>query len=139
MTINVFLVLTERKTRYEKIFLLEKHNSECVNNVIEILKLRYKDKFYDIFKTITCDNGSEFSKLHKVHNKVFYCHPYSSWERGSNENANKMIRRFYPKGKVIRASPSDIKRVEDYMNNFPRPMFKFKSSSELFFSEINSL
>lgn len=134
-----FLVFTERKTRYEMIFLLDKHTSECVNNVINNLKIKYQDNFYKIFKTITCDNGTEFSSLYQVHKNVYYCHPYSSWERGSNENINRMIRRYFPKGQLIRASPEEIKKLEDYINNYPRPMFNFKSSSELFFSELNYL
>lgn len=134
-----FLVFTERKTRYEMIFLLDKHTSKCVNNVINNLKIKYQDNFYKIFKTITCDNGTEFSSLYQVHKNVYYCHPYSSWERGSNENINRMIRRYFPKGQLIRASPEEIKKLEDYINNYPRPMFNFKSSSELFFSELNYL
>lgn len=134
-----FLVFTERKTRYEMIFLLDKHTSECVNNVINNLKIKYQDNFYKIFKTITCDNGTEFSSLYKVHNKVYYCHPYSSWERGSNEVANKMIRRFYPKGRIIRASPDEIKHLEDYINNYPRPMFNFKTSKMLFEEELSKI
>ena len=53
--------------------------------------------------------------------KVYYAHPYSAWERGSNENANKLIRRFVPKGTDIgRLTHKEIKRIERWMNDYPR-------------------
>lgn len=80
------LTITERKTRFEMIFLLENKSADKVSSVIKNLKNRYRENFYNIFKTITSDNGSEFSKLSKVHKKYTFVIPYSSWERGSNEN-----------------------------------------------------
>ena len=53
--------------------------------------------------------------------KVYYAHPYSAWERGSNENANKLIRRFIPKGTDIgRLTHKEVKRIERWMNDYPR-------------------
>ena len=70
---------------------------------MEYLKNYYGDKFSQIFKTITSDNGSEFAELAKLEDntktKVYFAHPYSSWERGSNERHNGLLRRFIPKGK----------------------------------------
>ena len=52
---------------------------------------------------------------------LYYAHPYSAWERGTNENSNKMIRRFIPKGvDISRFSDDEIKGIEDFMNNYPR-------------------
>jgi IS30 family transposase len=53
--------------------------------------------------------------------KVYFAHPYSSWERGTNENINKMIRRFIPKGvDILDYSNKDIERIQNWINNYPR-------------------
>ena len=95
------------------------------------------------FKTITFDNGAEFRNyklIEKSYDKrkkeprvqVYYAHPYRSGERGSNENANRLIRRFIPKGTEITNIPDEvIQRIEDWINNLLRPMFGFKSSLEM--------
>ena len=63
---------------------------------------------------------------------TYYCHPYSSWERGSNENANKLIRRFIPKGELIENySDEFIEYLEHWINNYPRKLFKGKSSNQV--------
>ena len=62
--------------------------------------------------------------------KIYYCHPYSYWERGSNENANKLIRRFIPKGSDIgKFTNKMIKFIQDWINNYPRRIFNYKSSN----------
>ncbi|MCI8620871.1 MAG: IS30 family transposase, partial [Clostridia bacterium] len=59
-------------------------------------------------------------------------HPYRSGERGSNENANRLIRRFIPKGTDIASITEEfIQRVEDWINNYPRAMFKYKSTNQI--------
>ena len=71
-------------------------------------------------------------KKKKPRTKVYYAHPYRSEERGSNENANRLIRRFIPKGTVItNISEKFIQEIEDWINNLLRPMFGFKSSLEM--------
>ena len=136
------LVLTERKTREELIYKLEENCAEAVVQVIDALEEQFKEKFKDVFKSITCDNGTEFSfgdlieksKLNEGNRtSLYYCHPYSSFERGSNEVDNKMIRRHIPKytcfdNKLV----EDIKGIETWINNYPRKMFEYKSSLELF-------
>ena len=109
----------------------------------QLMERKYKVEFKDKFKTITFDNGGEFrdyKALEKSYDKrkkeprvqVYYAHPYRSGERGSNENANRLIRRFIPKGTVITdISEEFIQQVEDWINNLLRPMFGFKSSLEM--------
>lgn len=102
--------------------------------------------FSNIFKTITVDNGTEFAdcegiekkdKKGKKRTEVYYCHPYCSAERGSNENQNRMIRRHIPKGTNFdRKTKKDIQKVEDWLNNYPRPMFDGRSSQELYEEEM---
>ncbi|MDR2869537.1 MAG: IS30 family transposase, partial [Deferribacteraceae bacterium] len=63
---------------------------------------------------------------------IYYAHPFSSWERGSNENANRLIRKFIPKGTDISTLPlAYIKRVEKWINNYPRRIFGYRTANEL--------
>ena len=71
---------------------------------------------------------------------VFYCHPYCSFERGSNENQNRLVRRKIPKGENFDdRTEDDIQRVEDWINDYPREMFGWKTSGELFQEELARL
>ena len=90
------------------------------------------------YKSITSDNGSEFldsdslcKSIDGEHTRLvhYFAHPYSSFERGTNENHNRMIRRFIPKGcDISKFTKQEIKRVQDYMNNYPRKLFGGLSS-----------
>lgn len=143
---NALVVLTERKTRYEKIFKVKDHTAASVVKCINSLERKWGRLFSDIFKTITVDNGTEFAdcegiekkdKKGKKRTEVYYCHPYCSAERGSNENQNRMIRRHIPKGTNFdRKTKKDIQKVEDWLNNYPRPMFGGRSSQELYEEEM---
>ena len=137
------LTFTERKTREEIILKIPSKQSENIAKSIDKLERKYKAEFKNKFKTITFDNGGEFRNyraLEKSYDKrkkdprvqVYYAHPYRSGERGSNENANRLIRRFIPKGTVITDISEDfIQQVEDWINNLLRPMFGYKSSLEM--------
>lgn len=137
----VLLTFTERMTREEIIIKIKGKNNEYVVKAINILERKYGKRFYSKFKTITFDNGIEFmdyegmekSCLRKgKRTQIYYAHPYSSGERGSNENNNRMIRRWIPKGTLIDdISKKMIKEIEDWINNYPRAMFDYKSSNEL--------
>ncbi len=99
-----------------------------------------------MFASITADNGSEFldyealeasvfGKLERSH--LYYAHPYSSWERGSNENATRIIRRFIPKGCDIgRYTVAAIQKIENWINRYPRKILNFKTAEELFIKEL---
>lgn len=118
------LVLTERKTRYEIIAKLPNKESVEVVKYMTRLYKRHGKNFNKVFKTITCDNGVEFARANHVQGygtRVYYAHPYSAFERGSNENANRMIRRWYPKGTDFTDVPEgDIAKLQDWMNSYPR-------------------
>lgn len=135
------LVLTERKTRHEIIMKISSRTAKEVVKSLDKLQRKYKSKFKTIFKTITCDNGSEFMDTNGIEKgnrtKLFYCHAYSSWERGSNENANKLIRRFIPKGTDIsKYTNKQIQQIENWINNYPRKLFEWKCSNDLY-KELN--
>lgn len=135
----VLLTLTERMTRQEIIMKLPNKETKTIAKAIDKLERRYKGKFYRIFKSITFDNGVEFmgyEGLEKscLRNKkrtiIYYAHPYCSGERGTNENNNRLIRRWIPKGMDITdIKVSFIKKIEDWINNYPRAMFEYKSSN----------
>ena len=71
---------------------------------------------------------------------VFYCHPYSSWERGSNENNNRLIRRHIPKGEDFDGrQDAEIEYIEKWINDYPRGIFDYRTSAELFEEELQKL
>ena len=133
------LVLTERRSRTELMYLLNNRSQECVQKVFDRLERRYKGNFSHIFKSFTCDNGGEFldcdslerSCLHTAkRTAIYFAHPYSAYERGSNENANKLIRKFIKKGEHIGKLPlAYIKRIEKWINNYPRRIFGYKTAN----------
>jgi len=81
---------------------------------------------------------SAFSK--KARTKIYYAHPYSSWERGTNENTNRIIRRFIAKGlEISEFSMKIIKEIEQWINNYPRRILDYISPYELFNNETLAL
>lgn len=147
---KVLLVLTERLTRKEIIRLLPEKKVERVLEALNRIErqLGFK-KFKEIFKTITVDNGSEFAGgldfessciSNKKRTKLYYCHPYSSWERGSNENNNKLIRRHLPKGTEFNdLTDTVVKKIEEWVNYYPRRLFKGKNANYKYNIELNKL
>ena len=134
--------LTERMTREQIIIKIKSALQSEIKQSMDNLEKDYDSEFNEKFKTITFDNGSEFldweslelSLLNKSakRTKVYFAHPYSSWERGTNENQNRMIRRFIPKGtNIAKVSNKEIKRIEDWMNNYPRKILGYKTANEL--------
>ena len=144
---SVLFTLTERKTREEIIIKIPGKKAEYVIKALDVIEKKYKSMFYTKFKTITFDNGGEFrnwksleksydNRRKSVRTQVYYAHPYRSGERGSNENANRLIRRFIPKGiDITPISEEFIQKIEDWINNYPRAMFNYKSTNEIL-SEI---
>lgn len=143
------LVLTERKTREEIITLLYEHTMEQVVKALDSLEEKWGSLFSQIFKTITVDNGSEFSNCAGMEKsalgdgsrtKVYYCHPYSSYERGTNENQNRLIRRRVPKGENFDdRTEEDIQDVEDWINNYPRKLFGYRTAQTMFNMELKAI
>ena len=106
------------------------------------IERRFGARFRLIFKTITVDNGGEFADVERLERsairkgkrtKFYYCHPYSSFERGSNECQNKMIRRKYPKGTDFgKVTAAAVKEVEEWVNTYPREILGWRTSEILF-------
>jgi len=136
------LTLTERKSLEEIIIKLDRATQENVQKAFDDLEERYGPAFKIKFKSITFDNGGEFlnwkyielSMLEPENPRTitYFAHPYSAWERGSNENQNRMIRRFIPKGTTIgKISSGEIERIEEWMNNYPRKRLGYRSSRDV--------
>lgn len=136
------LVMTERLSRKELLVKLPDKRQDSVVKALDKIERKYRHHFGEVFKTITMDNGSEFldykrmeaSILHEGNRtSCYYAHPYSAWERGSNENANKLIRRFVPKGTDIgRLSVGDVRRIEYWINNYPRRMLGYRTAQQVY-------
>ena len=126
----VLLTLTERMTRRELIFKLPNRKAATIRKQFDKLERKMgRQMFRDVFRTITTDNGSEFLQYDELRRSVFdgkrfevyYCHSYCAWEKGTNENHNRMIRRWFPKGNDFgKVSHKQIAQVESWMNNYPR-------------------
>ena len=125
------LVLSERVTRREIIIRIKDGRAETVRRALDNLERLYGAAFYKVFKSITVDNGSEFSdpdgleksvrRKNAKRTTVYYCHAYTACERGTNENINKMIRRKFPKGTDFdKVTSAEVKRVEKWINTYPR-------------------
>lgn len=142
------LVLSERKTIKEIIELIPNKEAQSVAKALDRIKRQLGvRKFRRTFKTITTDNGSEFRNWRiiersytgskKARTNKYFADAYCSWQRGTNENINKMIRRFLPKGTSFKnLKQKDVKRIEKWINNYPRKILKFKTSEEYYQEEI---
>lgn len=138
---SCLLVLSERMIREEIIIKIKDKTSSSVVHALDMLERKYGSrKFREKFKTITCDNGTEFldqvalekSRYTKGNRTtLYYCHPYSAYERGTNENINRMIRRFFPKGTNFdEVASKQVHFVEDWINNYPRKILGGLSSRQ---------
>lgn len=137
------LVLSERVTRNEIIIKIQDGRAITVVRAIDKLERAFGDLFPVIFKTITCDNGSEFANWAGIERSVwkrkgqrttvYFCHPYTASERGTNENINRMIRRHFPKGTDFgKVTAAEVKRVERWINTYPREILGFATASDVF-------
>lgn len=123
----------ERKTRFLYIVKPKDRKSKTVVNAFA----KEMNQLPTIFrKTMTYDNGSEMA-YHKLFTKktgmlVYFAHPYSAWERGTNENTNGLIRRYFPKGTDFnKVTEAQLKIVQDKLNNRPRKILGYKTPAEM--------
>ena len=126
-----FLTITERTSRADLMFLMPDGTMASVVAVLDMLEKKLGSfNFRRIFQTITVDNGSEFQDWEGMtravtgegaRTHIYYCHPYSAFERGSNENGNRMIRRRVPKGTdFTEITEEDTLQVQRWVNEYPR-------------------
>lgn len=139
----VLLTLTERLSRKEIIMKVDSKQESSVLEAMQKLIDSMENMGTKIFKSITSDNGSEFSTLSKLEEqeiKIYFTHPYSAFERGTNERHNGLIRRFIPKGKSINDYSIDaIVRIEEWMNTLPRKILGYRTPNYIFNRQIDEI
>jgi len=131
---QAIVTITERKTRFSLIRKVKFKTAENVSDAIIALLTPMKKWV----KTLTADNGKEFA-FHQLiakalNAKFYFAHPYSSWERGLNENTNGLIRQYIPKKTDFKqVSQKQIDTVMEKLNNRPRKCLGFKTPNQVFF------
>jgi len=138
------ITLVERKLGIGFMFNAKNRESSKIVEIIDNLEVLYGDHFSKIFKSITFDNGSEFSDSEGIEKKsrtqAYYAHPYSSFERGTNENWNGIVRRFIPKGSSFDSlTEEDILRITHYINTLPRKRFGYRTPLDLWKEQIDAM
>ena len=123
---GAIVTLVDRKSRYLCMGLVSKRTKEAVKRMIISLLAGFP------VHTITCDNGKEFAGHEEIDRvldaEVYFAHPYSSWERGTNENTNGLIRQYIPKSTDFSAlGKADILFAENRLNTRPRKCLSFNS------------
>lgn len=130
--------IVERKTRFS---LILKLNSKKAEEIAEEFS-KTLNKLNNIYKkSMTYDNGIEMARHEKITKntgmKIYFAHPYSSWERGTNENTNGLIRRYFPKGTDFnQISQEQLRIVQEKLNNRPRKIIGYKTPKEMMDFEL---
>lgn len=140
----VLLTLLERKSRNYQVIRIADKTANSVMQAFAKLQKYYGGAFDKVFRSITTDNGSEFSHLSELEcaakTLIYFAHPFSSWEKGSIEMHNGLLRRFIPKGKKIdQFSIDDIVQAEMWCNQLPRKLLGYQTPEEVFDDEMDLL
>jgi len=138
------ITLVERTIGIGLLFNAGDRSSNRIVEILDSLEQKYGHHFSTIFKTITFDNGVEFSNSAAMESdnrtKIYYAHPYSSFERGTNENWNGIVRRFIPKGSSFdHLTEQDISRINHYINTLPRKRFGYKTPLQLWQKQLEGI
>ncbi len=128
---RALVTLVDRKTKKTKIAIVD--TKQAVPVSIAVVKLLENE----VKHTVTLDNGKEFAEHKRMRSEsgamIYFAHPYSSWERGLNENTNGLIRQYFPKGSCFEGiTEADVKRVEDILNNRPRKALGYCTPNEIY-------
>lgn len=137
------MTIVERKLRMSLWIKVKNHTAEAIDEALSELISQFGDKRKEVFKSITGDNGYEFANLSKLETmgiSVYFTHPYTSCEKGTNECHNRMLRRFVPKGKNIADySTDDIMYFADKINNLPRKILSYHTPEKLFEKQLDPI
>ena len=138
------LTLTERKTRFEIVIKLNNKSSSEVIRAVKSMKENLKGYSSEIFKSITTDNGSEFSRYEEIEKilgtMIYFCHPGASYEKGTNERHNGMLREYIPKGSDIsKYSAEDLDRIVSKLNDLERKKLKYYTPYMKILEEYDSI
>jgi len=138
------ITLVERKLGVGLLFNAGSRERDKIVGIMDDLEKQYGAHFSSIFKSITFDNGSEFADSSAMERdgrtEVYYAHPYSSFERGTNENWNGIVRRFIPKGSSFEnLTEAHLQRINHYINTMPRKRFGYKTPLDLWHEQMNGM
>ena len=148
---SCLLTLVGRQTNDSLNFKLLSQSQKQVKKQLDRMERKLgRPSFSRLFKSITVDNGSEFlgfknllSSLFskkKARTEIYYCHLYSSYERGSNEQMNGPTRRFISKGSDIsKVSKESVEEITNHLNTYPKRSLKGKTSEQLFHIELEKI
>lgn len=130
---GAIVTLVERKSRYTLLKQVANRTATVVEDAILDLLKSYPAATH----TITFDNGKEFANhqtiAEKLQSKVYFAHPYASWERGTNENTNGLIRQYFPKGSDFSSiTDEQISFVKERLNDRPRKCLDFHAPAMVF-------
>ena len=133
--------IVERKSRYTIIVKLESRKS---TEVAKMFSKRLNEINSKLLKSMTYDNGIEMAKHQIITQKtgmnIYFAHPYSSWERGTNENTNGIIRRDLPKGTDFNLiDEKTLLKIERKLNNKPRKIIGYKTPKEILECELKNV
>ncbi|WP_214725392.1 IS30 family transposase, partial [Exiguobacterium sp. s143] len=117
---------------------METRSAQSMESAIQALHLSFP---LGTFQTATTDRGKEFSCHERIRDTLglpmYFADPYSSWQRGSNENANGLLREFFPKGTDFgKVSRSEIAQALAWINGRPRKCLNWKTAYEVFTEEV---
>lgn len=137
------VTLVERKSRKAIWIKATDHTADSVQAAIQSVVDYFGSRASSVFKSVTGDNGSEFARLAELAaqgTSVYFTHPYSSWQKGTNECHNKLLRRFIPKGvSMTKYSAEDIAYMADWVNTLPRKILEYRTPDELFDAELDRI
>ena len=127
--------LVERKSGFTLIRKVERKTSLAVSQAMIGLLKPHRKKVH----TITSDNGREFAAHQEIASRLkadfYFAHPYASWERGTNENTNGLIRQYFPKNRDFTTiTQQEIETAMERLNNRPRKRLGYKTPSQVFFN-----
>ena len=133
--------IVERKTRFTLILKLNSKKADEVAEKFSKVLNQLNSKFK---KSMTYDNGIEMARHEKITQKtgmkIYFAHPYSSWERGTNENTNGLIRRYLPKGTDFnQISENQLMNIQKKLNNRPRKIIAYKTPLEMMNFELKKV
>jgi IS30 family transposase len=134
---KALITANDRVTGVVKISIIDSKDSEIVKN--EVINMLHE--FKPILKTITSDNGKEFSQHQAIATELdigyYFARPYHSWERGANENLNGLVRQYFSKGSSFETiTQKQVQIVENKLNNRPRKRFGFKSPNQVYLQKL---
>jgi IS30 family transposase len=135
---SALVTLVERKSGYVRIGRADTMRSDLT---VRVTKQRMKDLPPMLLRSITFDNGKEFAEHQQLTRRlglrVYFADPYASWQRGTNENTNGLLRQYFPKGTdFTRISHDEVARVEQSINERPRKRLGYRTPAQILYPRM---